>query len=508
MNNSNDLLEKRTEVESLILQRVEEARQDCVAFVDYFLYTYDPKRPPFHLEFHPYEFQKELIRDIIEAIETGNDLFIEKCREMGATYVVLAVVLWMWFYRPGFNALIGSRKEDYVDSTGSTEITNREESLFGKIEYMLRRMPGFMLPKGFDFKKHQTFMSLNNPENGNIISGESSNPNFSRGSRRTVIVMDEFAFWDNDAAAWGATADTTNCRIVLTTPGIKPSKAKRLRKGSDGEKIKVITLDYAKDPRKTKAWLDRERARRSDEDFAREIMINWEGSITGKVYPEVGQATVGDFPFVPGWGLYRTWDFGLDGVAFQLWQFDPASGTPRLVDCYTNSDRPIQWYFPFVGRPINSLFTYNEQELRDIEALKVYRNAVEYGDPDVSKRSLLTGTTTRQELESIGIYIQTKPESNDFASRREKTKVMLQGGFEVNRNPRTDYWLECIQNARYPQRQETSQATTPIVLPIHDWTSHHRTATEYLAVNYEPPRPFESYPDDTNIFTEGGFYGV
>src|SRR3990167_5427225 len=115
----------------------------------------------------------------------------------------------------------------------------------------------------------------------------------------------------------------------------------------------------------------------------------------------------------------------------------------------------------------------------------MFKKAVHYGDPDVSKRNLVTGTSTRQALEVEHIYVQTKPEANDFVSRREKTKVMLQDGIEVHQTPTTEYWLECIRNARYPQRSEQSQATTPVVKPIHDWTSHHRTSTEFFAVNYE-----------------------
>jgi hypothetical protein len=85
--------------------------------------------------------------------------------------------------------------------------------------------------------------------------------------------------------------------------------------------------------------------------------------------------------------------------------------------------------------------------------------------------------------------------------------VLLQQGIEVNRTRRNDYWLECMGNARYPQRQETSQATSPISLPVHDWTSHHRTGTEYFAVNYEPPVPVEEPVNQTNqLFTKEGWY--
>jgi hypothetical protein len=37
-----------------------------------------------------------------------------------------------------------------------------------------------------------------------------------------------------------------------------------------------------------------------------------------------------------------------------------------------------------------------------------------------------------------------------------------------------------ILNARYPERKEDSQSTAVISLPIHDWTSHYRTALEYF----------------------------
>lgn len=495
---------------------IKEAEVDPVVFIDNFLYTFDPKRPPYHWEFNLFPFQKDLVYQLVDAINTGYDVFVEKCREMGATYVVLAVLLWFWRYVPGSNFLVGSRKEAYVDNTkgDSDELSNKEESLFGKLEYMLNRLAPVMYPKGFHLKKHLTFASLINPENGNSFSGESSNSNFSRGGRFKAIMLDEFAFWDNAASAWGSTADTTNCRIVLTTPGIKPGKAKRLRFGKDGEEIKVITLPYSLDPRKNAEWLNNQKKRRSSEDFAREIMINWESSIKGIVYPEIKMAQVGDFPYNPKWSLFRSWDFGLDGVSIQYWQYNQLTAKMRLIDCYLNDDKPIQFYFPACGvdefttqdgvvKKCRDYFAalYSKDDLDAFEILSKFRNPTDFGDPDVAKHSLLTGTSTYQALSDVGIFVETKPESNDFNSRKERTKVMLQGGIEVNRTPRTEVWIEAMEQARYPQPSENSQATSAITKPIHDWTSHHRTCTEYLAVNHdidaEPPRPRKKRPEDT-----------
>ena len=468
-------------------KREVEARKSPEAFINHFCWTFDPKRDPYHFPFKLFPFQETLlVPEVAQAVREGHDLFIDKTREMGATYCILDVFLWFWLFEAGSNFLLGSRKQDLVDNTRGNDSSNKEESLFGKIDYTLNRLPKFLLPRGWNPMKHFTFMSIINPENGNVISGESSNPSFSRGARYKAIMMDEFAFWDNDSAAWGSTADTTNSRIVLTTPGIRPSKAKRLRFGKDGEKIQVLELPYHLDPRKNAEWIRREKERRSAEDFAREIMMNWDTSVVGRVYTEIETAEVGNYPYIPDYPLYVSWDFGLDGIAIQWWQKNMANGKYRIVEAYSESDKPIHYTFPlFPGNPVDSTFQYSHEDLELFRMVSRWKKAIHFGDPDVAKRSLVSKekTSTRLELEKAGIYVQTKPASNDFATRKEKTKLLFQRGIEINQTPRTDMWLECLRSARYPQRADSSQATTPITLPIHDWTSHHRTATEYFAVN-------------------------
>ncbi len=476
-----------------------EAEQSPISYIDNFLYTFDPKREPYHLRFHPFTFQRTIIEEVKQAIEEGYDLFIEKSREIGVTYTVLGTFLWFWRYIPGSNFLLGSRKESYVDNRGEQgegEQSNKEESLFGKLDYMIGRQPTALLPAGFDKAKHMPFMTLKNPENGNVISGESSNPNFSRGGRFKAAGMDEFAFWENDSEAWGSTADTTNCRIVFTTPGIKPNtKAKRLRFGTDGEKIKILSFHARLDPRKDEKYFVNEKGRRSTEDYAREIDINWETAVRGRVYDEIRDAKIGDFPFIANCPLYTSWDFGLDGTSFGLLQPNLKNGRMRLIHSFHTSNQPIHFFMPFFGHPIDSTFTYSDDEIDLINILKDLPDAVHYGDPDVAKRAYQDKATksTRQVLESFGIYVQTKPEANDFYTRREQTKVLLAKGFEINDTPQNRHFLDAIKSAVYPDRDPNSQATSAIILPIHNWTSHPRTMLEYFSVNYEPT--FYEEPD-------------
>jgi hypothetical protein len=472
-------------VEETLQEMLQKGKEDICYFISKFCWTFDPRVPKGtspHLRFELFNFQKRLVRDVVDAIHSGEDIFIEKSRDMGVSYTMVAFFLWFWLFEPASNFLVGSRKEDYVDNRRGGTTGNKEESLFGKLDYMISRLPSFVLPKGFNYEKHFNFMSLVNPENGNVISGESSNLNFSRGSRHKAILLDEFAFWDNGDAVWGSTADTTHCRIVVTTPGNKPSKAKRLRFNKDGEKIKVISLIWSLDPRKNKAWYNAEAARRSPDHFAREVLLNWELSMTGRVYPEIADAVTGKYPFMTSQPFYCAWDFGLDGTCFSFWQINPENGKARLIDAYENTDKPIQWYFPFFRGAIDSTFTYTDEDLEAINQIKTYAKAIHFGDPDVRKRSLLTGTTTKKELERVKVYVQSTTK-NDFYIRREKTKIWLQKGIEINDNKRTQFFIECVSAARYPERQETSQATTPVALPIHDFSSHARTSMEYFFMN-------------------------
>lgn len=473
-------------LESEFLAMKEEAKNDPVFFFDNFLYTFDPRVEPFNLPFKTYPFQKRLIRDVIAAIDGGEDIFIEKCRDMGATYVILGVFIWMWLFRPSTAFLLGSRKEQYVDNRKGGLTGTKEESLFGKVDYMLSKLPHFILPEGFNANKHFNYMSLINPENGSSMTGESSNDNFGRGSRKTAVLYDEFAFWDNANQSWSGTANTTNCRIALTTPGSKPSKAKRLRFGKDGEQIKIITLTYNLDPRKNKRWLDEQRKRFSEEDFNREVMINWDLSLQGIIYPEINRAVYGDYPFIPNTQVYCSGDYGLDGTAFGFWQQNPDNGKWRLIDSFHYEEEPIEYSFPIFGRPIDSAFIYPDEKVRDIERLVELPPAIHFGDPSINKRSgNKDKESDRDKLAKIKVLVGTYTDNNSIEYRVKSTKLFLQDGIEINDTPSNEYAYESLKGYRWKTWEEDHESTAEFRKPIHNWTSHFSTSVEYLAVNLE-----------------------
>src|SRR4030042_1850764 len=54
-----------------------------------FFYTYDPRKRPFHhIPFTTWDYQDPVILTVQECIKNGEDLVIEKSRDMGATWIV------------------------------------------------------------------------------------------------------------------------------------------------------------------------------------------------------------------------------------------------------------------------------------------------------------------------------------------------------------------------------------------------------------------------------------
>lgn len=444
-------------------------------WIDSYVWTYDPRpeAAPNHLPFKLYDFQREHLA-FLEAQYKGNrDSFTEKSRDMGVSWLSLAWLLHHWLFDDSFQALVGSRKEDLVDNW-------QLDSLFGKLAYIVERLPAWMLPKSWT-PKHRQYMKLVHPTSGNAIIGESANPNFSRQGRYSAMLLDEFGFWPWARAVWTASADASPCRIVITTaePG---SFAKELRQSG---RIYVKSLHWTLHPHKDQSWYDRERERRTDEDVAKELDINWSGAVRGLVYPGWQSVKRGDYPYVHGWPLYVWWDFGIDDNTAMVWaQQDPHTRLWRIVDCYSGSGKVIDWYTPFVtGQvPSGEEYGYTERELRQIDSHRGWPPAIHFGDPAGRARNQVTGTSVIDELRKRHIHVQTRPDMNTFEARKDATQLFLRRVEGVNL-PACNLLDDSMSNARYPERREGSQATSEITKPIHDWTSHFRTAVEYGAVN-------------------------
>ena len=84
--------------------------RDLLFYVNAFCWTYDPRQKNGSIPFITYEFQDELMMDLVDRIENGGDLIISKSRDMGASWCILTVYEWLWHFRSDLSFFVGQQK--------------------------------------------------------------------------------------------------------------------------------------------------------------------------------------------------------------------------------------------------------------------------------------------------------------------------------------------------------------------------------------------------------------
>jgi hypothetical protein len=453
--------------------------EDTAWFINFAGYTFDP-RPDVEdhdIKFILYEFQIDSVRWLDNRLNKAEDGIVEKSRDMGVTWITLAWSIHKWLFRQGCQILIGSRKEDLVDNWTL-------DSHFGKIEYYIGKLPMWMLPRGFSLNAHRMKLKLLNPENKNVIIGESANADFSRQGRYTIVLFDEAAFWPDLTSALRAAAQATRTRILVSTPnGYNTFARERF-----SVRYPVLTLHWSKHPKKDQAWYEREKKRMSAEDVAQELDISYHRSARGVVYPTFVNIPQGDFPYARGWSLFTSWDFGLaDDTAIIWWAREPKTGMLRIIDAYKNNQKPIDFYVPFIlgSLPENNEYDYTIEELVKIHNHSMYPRSINFGDPDVEKRGLATGQSAQSVLNEYGIVIFSNTKANNFRDRKSAVDLGIKNieGINTKNSDECHEVVEHLTNARFPTRSPDSRSTAEITKPIHDQTEAYRSAVEYFFVN-------------------------
>jgi hypothetical protein len=144
-------------------------------------WTYDPREPDTVIPFEPFPKQAEFLTWLREREATRDNGVVEKSRDMGVTWLCVAYATHGWLFRDGFAVGFGSRKLDLVDKRGDPD------SIFEKIRFLLRHLPEWMMPPGFDWREHDNQGRLVNPANGATITGRGRRPD--RARRPQVAVL-------------------------------------------------------------------------------------------------------------------------------------------------------------------------------------------------------------------------------------------------------------------------------------------------------------------------------
>lgn len=447
--------------------------EGCIFFIENFCWTYDPRSKNKNLPVVLFDYQKDAVRYMVEHIDQGKNFLIEKSRDMGVSWLVVYVFSWYWRFRDGSNLLLGSYKEKLVDDGVN------QDALFGKVEYNLRNLPSWLLPRKFSFTKHRTKLKIVNPENNNIISGDTMNAQFGRGARKTAIFYDELGFWETAKESWEAGADTTACQIANSTPNGKNFYWKLRTSGMD-----VISLIWKLHPMKDLLWYEFEKGRRTEEAIAREIDLNYESSLQGRVYPE-WQPQIGYFPYNDSLPLYVAADWGKEDGTAIIWS-QVVDGKLRIIDTFYKTGETIDFFVPFfTGMIPSDHFRYTRKELEKIEEHRKWKRGIVYGDPAGRFTSSVTNETVFTILKENGIYVNYEERWKEFQTRRTAVKMRLRNGVELHNVADNEYFSMCIEQSSYPKVRKQGEDEVRAVKPNHDWTSHHRSALEYLCLGLE-----------------------
>ncbi len=250
--------------------------------------TYDPRNIerglPAIFPVVPFPKQIELMQRILGWWHAGEDGLVPKSRDVGASWVAVALSCTLCLLHNGMAVGFGSRKEEYVDRLDSPK------SLFYKARVFLDHLP-VEFRGGWRRDKHGAYMRLTFPGTGSVMTGEAGD-NIGRGDRTAIYFVDESAHLERPQRAEESLSATTNCRIDMSSVNgpATPFSVKR----RTWPEHRVFTFGWWDDPRKDAEWRRKLEATKDPSVIAQEYDLDENASVTGVVIqPTWARAAVG-----------------------------------------------------------------------------------------------------------------------------------------------------------------------------------------------------------------------
>lgn len=218
----------------------EACRLDLLFFINVFVWQYNAQHVGDELgPFVTWPFQDDACRQLLSSIEgrERSDVAIIKSREMGASWLCLIVMLWLFLFHPWKKFLLISRSADAVDKKADND------ALFWKFEFILSYLPDWIA----DGKVRRREMGLRHTGNNSVITGQASTGRAGVGGRATAVFVDEFSQINEDFEVLDRTADTSGCRIFNFTHTGLDTAAYQL---SEREDVKKLLMHWSMHPEK------------------------------------------------------------------------------------------------------------------------------------------------------------------------------------------------------------------------------------------------------------------
>lgn len=240
--------------------------------------TFDPRNaerglPPI-IPFILFERQVEWVDWCVAKWKAQESAPVVKSRDMGLSWLTMALACVLAITRDDLVIGFGSRKEEYVDKIGSPK------SLFHKGRMFVNLLPP-ELRGGFNLQTTAPHMRLMFPNTGSSIVGEAGD-GIGRGDRASIYFVDEAAFLERPQLVEASLSQTTNCRIDVSTPnGPNNPFAEKVK----GGRFDVFRFHWRDDPRKDDAWYEKQCQKLDPVTVAQEIDINFSASVDGVLIP-------------------------------------------------------------------------------------------------------------------------------------------------------------------------------------------------------------------------------
>lgn len=224
---------------------VQMCREDLFFFINAFVWQYNPNHDTRVAPFITWPGQVKAAREILQAIHDRRDVWIEKSREMGASWLCLLIIKWGTDFHDWNKWLLVSRSADAVDRPDDSDC------LMWKMDFVHQHLPDWLVDKNPDARRK---MGYANQTTKSAITGQASTGKAGVGGRCNAMFVDEFTQIDEDYEVLHRTSDTTKCRIFnFTHLGVSTAAfamVDSIRRGMS--RAKLLQLHWTRHPEKNK----------------------------------------------------------------------------------------------------------------------------------------------------------------------------------------------------------------------------------------------------------------
>jgi phage terminase large subunit len=254
-------------------------RDHPAQFIDDWGCTFDPRlverNLPAIVPFRLFDKQREWVEWVVAKWRAQEPGLTEKSRDMGVSWLSVALACTLCLFNDGMAIGFGSRKEEYVDKLGSPK------SLFWKAREFMKLLPPEF--RGGWQPADAPHLRVGFPSTGSVIAGEAGD-NIGRGDRSSIYFVDEAAFIERPQLVEASLSQTTNCRIDVSTPHgmANPFAVKRHSWPIE----RIFIFDWRDDPRKDEEWYAKQVRDLDPVTLAQEVDRNYAASAVGIVIPQ------------------------------------------------------------------------------------------------------------------------------------------------------------------------------------------------------------------------------